>query len=398
MKSRFRPIVSIAESIEIMRRICEHYQTAQPERIRQMPFNFYTIIIGFIVGFMLFFKFPRLRNGKVDSMLSEIDISVIIPARNEEENLPCILRDLRKQTHHIHEIICVDDDSDDATEQIIREYGAKYVKVDELPTGWRGKPWACQNGSKVATGDVLVFLDADVRLSITALQSLARRHQETGKPVSVQPYHTVRKPHEFFSLFFTLIKISATGMSILGVKKTVGLYGPVFLVQKKLFDRYHGFEAVKDSVTEDLDLGRMYYKNGIEINLLMGNDEIRFRMYPNSFKDLFEGWSKNFSRGSLSIRWWTLILIFVWVASLNAVPLEIALNIANETYQPLIILSGIYLLFSSMLYRIAYRSGSYPMYVCLLYPLFLIVFEVVFLYSIIATFITKTTTWKGRKL
>jgi 4,4'-diaponeurosporenoate glycosyltransferase len=145
-------------------------------------------------------------------------------------------------------------------------------------------------------------------------------------------------------------------------------------------------------------LGRFYNKHGIDVDLLMGGDEVRFRMYPKSFKDLFEGWSKNFSRGSISIRWWTLIFIFVWIASLNAVPLEIIRHIAVGGYVQLILLGGMYMFFAATIYRIAYRAGSYPVYVCLLYPIYLIVFEVIFLYSIIATFFTKTTTWKGRRL
>lgn len=363
-----------------------------------MPFNYYTIIIGTIVGLILFFKLPRLGRVKTGPEFSEINISVIIPARNEESNLPGILGDLQKQTYRIYEIICVDDNSEDATADIIREYGAKCVKLNGLPAGWKGKTWACQNGAQSATGEVLVFLDADVRLSDTAIESLARRYQKNSKPISVLPYHTVSKPHEYFSLFFNLIKICATAMSILGAKKTYGLYGPVFMVQKENFDRFRGFESVKNNVAEDLNLGRFYNRQGTDVDLLMGGGEICFRMYPKSFRDLFEGWSKNFSRGSISIRWWTLIMIFIWIASLNAVPLEIVRNLARENYLPLILLGGIHLLFAALVCRIARRAGSYPIIVCLLYPVFLIVFMVIFLYSIIATFITKTTTWKGRRM
>jgi len=360
-----------------------------------MDFNYYTIIIGIMISFVLFFKMPKLQKNNTDTRLK---VSVIIPARNEEDNLPAILGDLKKQSYNIHEIICVDDNSTDATARIIQEYGAKYIKIDGLPKGWKGKPWACQQGAQAAKGEVLVFLDADVRLAESAISSLAYRYEASGKPVSVQPYHAVKKPHEFFSLFFSLIKICGTALSIIGIKKTFGLYGPVFLIQKKLFDRYGGFEAVKDDVAEDLNLGRFYNKQGITVDLLLGSDQIQFRMYPRSFKDVFEGWSKNFSRGSISIRWWVVILIFIWIASLNAVPLEIIRKSVAYNCTQLIILGGIYLIFAAIVYRIARSAGSYPVYVCLIYPAYLIVFEVIFIYSIIATFLTKSTTWKGRRL
>lgn len=176
------------------------------------------------------------------------------------------------------------------------------------------------------------------------------------------------------------------------------MYGPVLLIQKKLFDRYHGFEAVKDDVAEDLNLGRFYNKRGISIDLLLGYDQIQFRMYPRSFKDVFEGWSKNFSRGSISIRWWVVVLIFIWIASLNAVPLEIIRNAVAFNCTQLIILGGIFLIFAAMVYRVARNAGSYPVFVSLVYPVYLFVFEVIFVYSIIATFLTKSTTWKGRRL
>ena len=362
-----------------------------------MAFNYYTIIIGFVIGFILFFKFPTLKKG-TEQMNQKMKVSVIIPARNEAHNLPAILGDLKKQSYHIHEIICIDDNSKDATAQIIKEHNAKCIMLNGLPQNWKGKPWACQKGAQAATGEILVFLDADVRLSEYAIESLLQRFQKTGKPISIQPFHTVKKQHEYFSLFFNLIKICATAMSIIYIKKTYGLYGPVFIIPKQLFDKYRGFEVVKNNVAEDLNLGRFYNKQGIAIDLFLGAALIHFRMYPKSFKDLFEGWTKNFSRGSISIRWWILSLVFIWIASLNAIPLEIIYNIIDFDCTNLIILLGIHMLVAAMIYRAAKHAGSYPFYVCLLYPIYLLAFEIIFLYSIIATFLLKSTTWKGRRL
>jgi len=362
-----------------------------------MAFNYYTIIIGFLIGFILFFKLPRLKKIR-RSKVADIKISVIIPARNEEDNLPKILTDLKKQSYDIHEIICVDDNSEDATPEVIRDFGVKCIQLGDLPEGWKGKPWACQNGAKVATGDVLIFLDADVRLSNTAIELLAIRYQQGEKPLSILPYHIIKNPHEFFSIFFNLIKICGTAMSIIGIKKRFGLYGPVFMVKSTLFERYGGFEGVKESVAEDLNLGRYYVKNKVDMDLYLGGQDIRFRMYPSSFKDLLEGWSKNFSSGSISIRWWILVLVFIWIASLNAVPLEMIRNFASGNYSQLVLLGFIYMVFAVLLFRIARRAGAYPIYVCLFYPFYLIVFELIFIYSIFATFVIKNTTWKGRKL
>jgi len=363
-----------------------------------MIFNYCTIIIGMICGIILFFRLPRLSKVSVQKNINDLKISVIIPARNEEINLPNILSDLNNQTIRIHEIICVDDGSTDRTPAIIKEFGAKAVTLSSLPSGWKGKTWACQNGAKEATGDTALFLDADVRLSSTAIESLASIYQNNKNPISIQPYHEMKKQYEYFSLFFNLIEICATGMCLLRKKNTYGFYGPVFMVSKELFDEHGGYDVVRNHVIEDFSLGNYYSKIGIKINLLGGGDEIRFRMYPRAFFGLFEGWSKNFSTGSLSTKPWILAMIFFWIACFTAIPIEVVRAVSGGRFIPILIISAIYLFNSLSIYRIAKNVGNFPVYTCILYPIYLIVFHVTFIYSFLGTYIFKSTTWKGRKL
>ena len=177
-----------------------------------MQFNHLTIIIGFVFGILLFYKLPDLKKAKLKSDDKELSVSVIIPARNEEKNLPNILADLKNQTYDIQEIICVDDNSEDNTAQVIVDYGMKYVKLSTLPGGWKGKTWACQNGASIASGEVLIFIDADVRLSNYAIERLVKRFIKNQTSISIQPYHTVKKHHEFFSLFFNMIQLCSTSI------------------------------------------------------------------------------------------------------------------------------------------------------------------------------------------
>ena len=360
-----------------------------------MGFNYYTLIAGFLLGFVLFFKLPRLkRQGCAD----RLKISVIIPARNEEINLPALLGDLGKQTYELLEIICVDDDSHDGTAQIIKNAGAVYVEPGIPPEGWKGKTWACQNGATAAKGDVLLFIDADVRLAPSAVESLAAAYMSSGRPVSVQPYHDMKKQYEYFSLFFNLIEVCATGLSFFGVKRKVGFYGPVFMISRQTFAQHGGYEAVKDSAAEDLGLGRVYNKKGMDIELMLGAKEVSFRMYPGGFAQVFEGWSKNFSKGSVSIKWWMLAAVFAWITFLTALPFDIGSTIWRSDYIMLAVTASLYVLSVAVMYRAAHTIGSYPLYVCILYPVYLVVFHIIFFYSLVATFIIKTTTWKGRKL
>jgi len=364
-----------------------------------MPFNDYLIAVGFFVGLILFFKFPTLKKGS-KTQKSKHKLSVIIPARNEETNLPNLLSDLKKQKGMIHEIICVDDCSEDQTPEIIKNFGVKGIKLDGLQAGWKGKTWACQMGAKRATGDVLLFIDADVRLSEDAIEALIEAYQETGQaqPLSVQPYHIVKKQHEYFSLFFNFIQVCATAMTCLGVKKSIGFYGPVLMISKQMFDEHGGYARVKNNVVEDFNLGRYYNQQGIYVNLMLGNKAVRFRMYPKTLSQVIEGWSKNFSTGSLSTKRGLLLMVIIWVAFLTALPIDIVQAGLDQADIQLGVLSGVYLISAFLLYRTARHVGSYPFYVCLFYPIYLGMFHIIFFYSIVATYVSKSTTWKGRKL
>jgi 4,4'-diaponeurosporenoate glycosyltransferase len=110
-------------------------------------------------GFLLL---GRLRPGaRAGAAGSPPSLSVIIPARNEEHNLPTLLRSLHSQSLRPGEIIVVDDGSTDRTADTARQLGATVVPSRPLPEGWRGKTWACHQGAQSARGELLLFLDAD---------------------------------------------------------------------------------------------------------------------------------------------------------------------------------------------------------------------------------------------
>ncbi len=89
-------------------------------------------------------------------------ISVVIPARDEALRLPAALAPLRDAPGVI-EVLVVDDRSTDGTADVARAHGAEVIEGAELPRGWVGKPWALQQGLVAARGEIVVFLDADVR-------------------------------------------------------------------------------------------------------------------------------------------------------------------------------------------------------------------------------------------
>lgn len=368
-----------------------------------------TLIFGIIATLMFFFKLPRLGKVMKESIenrsgVTYLSVSIIIPARNEERNLPHILNDLMKQTYPIHEIICVDDGSTDKTPDIIMRYcdlglvKIKAIGVEKLPKGWKGKAWACQNGSKAADGELLLFIDSDVRFSPNAVELLVERYLNTARPISVQPYHTMKKQYEYLSLFFNLIEVCGTGLTILGNRVTQGFFGPVLLIEKRIFIKFGGYERVKNKVIEDFDLGKFLSRRGVNIELFLGGKDIRFRMYSNSIKDLIEGWSKNFASGSFSMKRWLFIAIIWWIGYLLLLPILLIWEIFLGGNKEILIIGGMYIFSFMLIYRAARAVGSYPIYICLIYPVYLLAFQLIYLYSIIGTYFLKSTTWKGRKL
>ena len=97
-------------------------------------------------------------------------VSVIIPARNEEATLPAILASLRALP--LVEVVVVDDSSVDGTAAVALSGGATVLTASPPPPGWTGKARACQLGADAASGDLLLFLDADTVLAPDALEGL----------------------------------------------------------------------------------------------------------------------------------------------------------------------------------------------------------------------------------
>nr|HML45549.1 glycosyltransferase family A protein [Clostridia bacterium] len=176
-----------------------------------------------LVGFVLFVK--ACLNAQEGMPGGKGKVSVIIPARNEAHNLPHLLGSLQSQTFSPQEIIVVDDFSSDQTSEVAARYGVKVIQNTQLPDNWTGKNWALWNGFQQATGDILVFLDADVRLAPTALEQLLKAREKSGGAVSVVPSHHTERMYERLSLVAYLLGVFAFTSPFEKKNAKKGLYG-----------------------------------------------------------------------------------------------------------------------------------------------------------------------------
>ncbi len=358
--------------------------------------EFAIVLTGLALTAVLFHRMPTLP-WPDDELADGPTVSVIIPARNEEHNLPLLLADLQVQTFPAWEIICVDDDSDDATGRIPLDYGAKLITLKSKPDGWVGKSWACKNAADAATGDLLLFLDADVRLGPEGLHSLVSAYGRQGCTVSVQPFHKTEKLYEQFSMMFNLVQIAANGAA-LPRPCNIGLYGPVILISRHDYEKVGGHESVKDHVVEDMALGSQLRKAGLQYCLHTGNREVSFRMYANGLRSLLQGWVKNMATGAAITPASVFLMVFLWIASLVSVPLQLIkfTILMNGAWLAIYIL--LYVVWAVLLAALARRIGLFQVWNFVLYPLLMLVFLGVLAVSAIKKIFGLNVTWKGRSV
>jgi 4,4'-diaponeurosporenoate glycosyltransferase len=354
------------------------------------------VLLGIAATAVLFFRVPTLPEVRQGSGPVP-KVSVIIPARNEEHNLPLLLEDLRRQTLCAYEVICVDDASEDNTAQIAASFGVRVISLPEKPAGWTGKPWACQNGADAATGELLLFLDADVRLGRNGLHMLLEAYSDCGCAISVQPYHKTERLYEQLSMFFNLIQIAANGTA-LPKARDVGLYGPVIAISRKDYTLAGGHESVKKCVVEDMELGLQLKKAGLAYRLFIGGPEVSFRMYSGGLRSLLEGWTKNFAAGAAKTPPLLFLLVFLWTASWISVPLQIVKAIFPIRVPLLILYAVLYAVWVLLLTLLSKKVGRFRQWLVPCYPVLIPVFLGVFAVSMIKRAFGLKVTWKGRKI
>ncbi|MDD5603801.1 MAG: glycosyltransferase family 2 protein [Eubacteriales bacterium] len=353
------------------------------------------ILTGLAVIPVLFYRFPILPKCSEAKKSEFPTVSVIIPARNEEKNLPLLLRDLCKQSVAPLEIICVDDESSDATAQIAAKYCSSVVSTPGKPEGWTGKSWACHNGAAIASGRLLLFLDADVRLGRDGILRLLQAYSGHGCTISVQPYHKTERVYEQLSMLPNLIQIAANGTALRN-PKDVGLYGPVILIPEEDYRRAGGHESVRKCIVEDMALGKRLRKVSLRFRNYIGDGEISFRMYSDGLKSLLQGWIKNMASGALKTPPGIFTMVFFWIASLISVPIRLIESVISGSVSRTLAYVLLYIVWVLILYITANKAGRFRLYSFVLFPALIAVYLGIFAVSFYKKAFAVKVKWKGR--
>jgi glycosyltransferase involved in cell wall biosynthesis len=255
-------------------------------------------------------QYRLVRPATIPAVSGSID--VMIPAYNEALNIEACVRSVLNSTalgSTQLSVWVVDDQSNDRTWEILTQLALegddrlKVLRGTDRPEGevWMGKNWACAQAMDQATGDYVLFIDADVQLtpgSIETAVSAAMTNQWdllTGWPTIVCGClgEWIAQP-----IVASMFSLSFQPETIENPKsETMFAVGPFMLFRRGAYDRVGGHRALRSEIVEDVELARAIQALGLSLHFGYLGDLALLRMY-RTFGALWEGWTKNWHLGS----------------------------------------------------------------------------------------------------
>ncbi|MET3574391.1 glycosyltransferase [Bhargavaea ullalensis] len=359
-------------------------------------------LTGLTAGILMLFRFPSTvpaipGNSEIPPM------TVIIPARNEESRIRPLLESLHTQSPAALEILVVDDNSSDRTADVARSYGARVLESGGSSEAMAGKSSACQAGADAASGEWLLFLDADTRLTSTdSLARLAAAYRALGRRglLSVQPFHRIVRPFENLSAVFNVVVVAGMNFFVpSGWRlKPAGAFGACILCNKKDYDSTGGHAAIREALMDDLAIGQAFLSKGLPVHGVGGKGLIDLRMYPDGLRSLMDGWTKSIGTGASSTHPAVTLLINAWItgALLPLFMIVFAIWAGNPGWA---IAGGLmYAVYGLQIHRLARLAGNFNPLLILLYPFHLLFFTFIFLRSLYFVRIRRRVSWRGRTI
>jgi len=333
----------------------------------------------------------------------EIQVSIILPARNEAANIEACLRSLLQQRGNF-EIIVVNDESSDATEEIAGEVAKedariRVVNAPALPAGWTGKNHAVWLGANQARGGWLLFTDADTRHKPGALEwALNRAREAEACLVSVSPDQTMLTWPEkallpvvycFLARRFPYDEVSHPSSPVAAAN------GQFLLIERAAYEAVGSHEAIRGEILEDVALARLVKKSGRKIDFSRAEGVVETRMY-RKFGEAWQGWTKNLFL-LLGRSWTETFAELVEVAALDILPLLVAaMGVIYRTFDWWFWLGVALLVWRHMLHWSRLRLNRYPVSTIFYYELGCFLFAALLLKSWLQWVRGNGVEWKER--
>ena len=338
-------------------------------------------------------------------------VSVIVPARNEAENIEACVVSLTAARYPAFEVIVVDDASEDGTGDLARALDAgrarrlDVVSAPPLPEAWLGKPWACWQGYAAARGELLLFTDADTRHAPDLLERAVTGLQQeradlmtvVGRQLMETLWERLVQPQIFMLMFFRFPRFERTAKSPRWRDAIAN--GQFMLFRREAYERIGGHEAVRTEVVEDLVLAQRVKRAGLRLRIRGAETGLSTRMY-RSLRQLVDGWSKNIVAGGLrTLPGWLapvvppvslLTGVVLWLAP----PAALVAALAGVGGAPLLHWSGLVYGVSAVTWSLFTAWMGAPASYGFLYPLGALVGAYIFVRSWLGG---RRVAWKGRR-
>lgn len=217
------------------------------------------------------------------------------------------MRSVLTATYPNIEVIVVDDHSTDGTGDLARAIAASDARVrvisnPDLPGGWFGKQWACQNGAAAARGEIICFADADTTQSsdlITrSVNAIERRGADLFSVAGRQEVGTFWERLVQPMIFSIMLARYGGTESVTNSRRVSDKIanGQCLFVRRDVYDSFGGHGLVKAHVADDMMMAQRFFARGKKVVLMEGVDQLSTRMYT-SLSELVHGWGKNVFAG-----------------------------------------------------------------------------------------------------
>lgn len=330
-------------------------------------------------------------------------VSIIVPARNEEEEIEPALTRLLALDYDNYEVIAVDDRSTDRTGEIMDRIAAspqahgclKVIHIDSLPTGWLGKTHAMWTAGKEATGDWLLFTDADVLFKPDALRrAMAYAESVPADHVVLFPRMIMKRPGEkmMIAFFQTLFVFGHRPWKVAepDTKDHMGV-GAFNLVRRRVYEAIGTYQALRMEVLDDMKLGKVVKTAGYAQRNVFGEDLISIRWAKGAL-GVVRNLTKNFF-AIMSFQWPRALLSCLALAFLNLMPfLGVWLAHGWVRLPYAVALLSMFLIYLGMSWK-----SAVPPYYFFLHPISTMLFMYTMLRSMLLTLWRGGVVWRGTK-
>jgi len=233
-------------------------------------------------------------------------VSIIIPARNEQRNIHEAIQALLELDYPDYELIVIDDRSVDNTGRILDEMAAvsaklQVIHLEQLPLGWLGKNHALWVGSRMASGELLLFTDADIIMEPSTLSRAVTflKHHNLAH-LAATP--SMRMPTTFLAMFGAVFVIFFSLFARPWKARDAGScchigIGAFNLVRASTYWSVGGHETIRLRPDDDIKLGKIIKMNGNRQDIVFAPDFLAVEWYA-SFKEVIKGLEKNAFSGA----------------------------------------------------------------------------------------------------